>query len=119
MAFEVNEKTSSRLTGIFKDETGAVVGSSGMVSIAATLTDKVTGAVINSRSSQDVLNANGGTLDADGNFVLTFAPGDHEIQNQALDYEVHVLLLDWVFASGAKGGTEEQDIYVHNLSNVT
>jgi hypothetical protein len=119
MAFEVNEKTTSRVTGVFRDEANAVIGTTEMTTLVATLYDKVAGTIINSRDEQDVLNTNGGTLDASGNFTIQLDVADNIILDQTNVYEVHVLLLEWTYDSGAKGGNQEIELYVVNLANVT
>jgi hypothetical protein len=119
MAFQVNEQSTALLSGIFTDEAGAVVGSGEMDTIKATLYNRSNEQIINSRNEQDILNANGGTLDVSGNFTFTFDPADGEIINTEEPYEVHILLLEWTFASGTKGGNQQVELTVMNLPYVS
>lgn len=73
------EGSTRRYTAILRDATGTPIGSSQVTAITLTLIDEDSGAVVNSRSDQDVFNANGGTLDADGNFVMVFSELDTAI----------------------------------------
>ena len=119
MAFEVTEQSTASVSGIFKDELNAVIGSGDMTTLIGTLYEEVTEVVINSRDEQDMLNANGATLDGSGNFTLQLDPADNAILVDANEYEIHVLLLEWTYASGAKGGNAEVSVYVKNLAGVS
>jgi hypothetical protein len=83
------------LLGAAELENVAFARKSAMSSMKATLYDRVSGSVINSRSLQSVLNANGGTLDGSGNFGLTLTPVDNPIIDPTIVVaEVHVCCLN-------------------------
>ena len=116
-SFNVNENTTVRVSGQFTDETGAVIGSGSMQTLAVTLYDRATGAAINGRTGQNVLNANGGTLDVSGNFALQLDPADTAIIGTDR-IETHVLRMDWTWSSGNKAGRAEMTLVVNNLVGV-
>jgi len=78
-----------------------------------------TGAVINGRNRQSVLNANGGTIDASGNLEMVLTPADNVIvgtgENQS---ERHVALFEYTYGVG-KAGKEEILIDVYNFARTT
>lgn len=119
MVHELNEGVSATLTGVFKSDTGSLIGSGQMSTLSATLYDKVSGSIINSRNKQNILNTNGGTLDGSGNFAFEFLPADNAILTASIaGAEHHVLLLEWTYQGGAKAGKQEFQMAVRNLSKV-
>lgn len=115
---ETREGATSRITGTLVDETGTGITLGYLVSVTLTLTDQETGAVINSRDQQDVLNANDVTIDANGNLTWILAPEDNVILSSTINslgiVERHVALFEWVYATSRKGNCE---IYI-DVSNV-
>jgi hypothetical protein len=68
----IPEQSDAEYTCTFHDagpDAEAIVAAS-ILTITATLSDVATGAIINNREDQDVLNANGGTLTSPGVFTL-------------------------------------------------
>lgn len=118
-SFSVYEKTSAKLTAILKDETGAAVSSALLTTFTLTLYDKATGAIINSRDDQNVLNANNVTVDTSGNVVWTLQPADNIILDDSLNREHHRALFEWSWATGTKTGKDYVDISVLNLAKVS
>lgn len=72
----VNEGSSAVYRCTFTSD-GAAINSASVSAITATLRDLGTGAVINSRTAQSVLGANGGTLAAAGAFALVLTAADN------------------------------------------
>lgn len=114
----VPEKTTARLTAVLKDEADAVVGSAALTTLTLTLYDERTGAILNLRNQQSVLNANGGAVDANGNLTMTLAVADNAIQNTDLKREMHVALFEYTWSAGAKAGRYEIAFPVDNLTKV-
>jgi hypothetical protein len=117
--FPLNEKTSSEITGQLQDETGAGVPAASLTSFTLTLYDLNTGQILNSRNAQNVLNANGVTVDSNGNVVWTLSPADNAIVTDALGVETHIALFQWTWAGGLKGANVEVAIPVRNLAKVS
>ncbi|MFN0159284.1 MAG: hypothetical protein ACKVRP_14585 [Bacteroidota bacterium] len=106
MAYEINEGVSAMLSGVFKSDSGSLVGSGQMTTVVATLYDKTSGSIINSRNKQSVLGANGGVLDVSGSFTLDLSPLDNPILNATITgAEHHVLLLEWTDSRILMGNT--------------
>jgi hypothetical protein len=111
-----NQGTTQLLTTSLSDQTGAAIPTSSLTTLTATLTVRATGAVINSRSNQDIKNANGGTY-ADGALTLTLAPADSPHAGQAR-VEDHLLVLRWTYNAGAQGGAETILLRVRDVEGV-
>ena len=73
--------------------------------------------IINGRSAQSILNANGGAVDASGVLTFTLAPADNPIVDTNLAYERHVALFEWTWGVG-KAGKFELVLAVKNLAKV-
>ncbi len=115
----IPEKTTQKLTFVVQDENEAAVGSGDITTLTVTLYDEATGTVINSRTDTDILNANGGTLDASGNGTWTMDPADNPIINGKA-YEAHIALFEWTFGiAGAKAGRQTVRLMVVDLAKVT
>lgn len=109
------EGVSAVFTCVLKDEAGAAIAASDLVTLTFTLysIDSPTDAIINSREAVDILNANGGTVDENGNLTLRLTASDNQILDQVRPNEKHRLRLDWTFASDGVG-LSLQDITVQN-----
>ena len=118
MGFTVAEQTTRRYTATIQDETGAAIPAASLTTLKLTLYDRATGAVINTRDDQNVLNANDVTVDGNGLLTWTMKPADNPILNDALAQEHHVALFEFTYASGAKRGQHEVDFVVRNASKV-
>lgn len=120
MAFSVLEKTTQLYTASFVDETGVGVGSTQLVSLTLTLylaTNPAT--MINSRSTQNVLNANNVTVSSSGLMTWTMQPLDNAIIDGSLAQELHLALFQWTYgSSGSKAGKHQVGFSVVNLQNV-
>jgi len=101
-AFRVNERTTAVFAADLQDETGAAIPGDDLDALTLTLYDETTRQVINSRDAVDVLNANGGTVDGQGHFVMVFSADD----NQHLGgdtTETHVALFRWTYDTDKQG----------------
>jgi hypothetical protein len=113
------EKTTQKLTAVIKDETGAIIPGASLSTLTVTLYDTATNAIINSRNNQSILGANGGSVDSSGNLAWIMDPADNVILNDALAQEIHVALLVWTYAAGAKRGEYEIALIVPNTVRVS
>ena len=114
---EINEATTGRYTATLYDETGAVIDGAALTTLTLTLYDVATNAVINSRSSQNVLNENGVAVTSDGTLTWTIAKEDTVIVGRRLR-ERHAALFVGTWASGVKKFTHQIEMDVVNLVKV-
>jgi hypothetical protein len=115
----LTERTSSQYTCVLHDETGAAAGSLVMGTLVLTLYDLATGTALNARTAQNVLNANGVTLDSAGHLVWTIAPADNAIVTSTLSIETHIALFEASWAAGTKEAKWEVSLPVRNVNRVT
>jgi hypothetical protein len=116
----VAEKTTRRWTGIIKDDTGAAVPATSIFTLTLTLYPKATPAArINNRDQQDVLNANNGTVDSNGNWVFGLTIADNIIVDSNLTEEQHMALFEYAWAGGVKAGKHLIEFTVTNLPTVS
>lgn len=120
MAFKAgkihNEKTTVRYTGTILDAAGDPVTS--LDSLKLWLENVDDGATINSRSDQNVLNANNVTFAA-GIVTWNLTPDDMAIQDSTKAIEVHRATFYAVWQSGLASLAWEVDIEVSNLAKIT
>jgi len=115
----VRENSTALVSGMqLQDENGSPVGSSSLTSITLTLYDKYTGEMLNNRNEQNILNANGVTIDTDGFISWLMDPADNRIVNAEGRPEDHVALFEWSWASGTKKGNAELILQVLAVENV-
>ena len=91
----------------------SAISKAGLDSFQVTLYDKATDAVINSRNNQNILDANQGTVDANGNFVLRLGPADAiivgtSVASHAIEY--HVARFSWSYNDGSEDRTGIQEV---------
>lgn len=114
----VAERVGLLIGGVLRDETRAVVPAASITTFTLTLTDRATDTIINGRNDTNILNANGGTLDASGNWTFLFTPADNQIVNADLAMEEHIALFEWTWSAGAKRGQKSVLIRVKNYGRV-
>lgn len=125
--FHARESSSAKLTATIQDESEAVIPAASLTTLTLTLYNQATeladpdstAAIINSRSRQDILNANGCTVSTGGVMTLTLTPADNVIVDDTKSSERHVALIEYSYAAGLKAGKEEVLIDVLNLSRTT
>lgn len=116
-AFTVNELESPIYSATLVNEAGDPFGN--LDSLTLTFYNKKTGAIINSRSSQNVLNANGVTLGSStGLLTWTMVPADNPIIDNTLRVEEHVALFVAIWNGGTKRMNHEVSILVRNLNKL-
>jgi hypothetical protein len=78
---------------------------SSLTSLTLSIINVGTDAVINNRNQVNVLNANGGEVDEDGNFVLFLTPGDTSLADTPSLISVErALVMDWSYNGGQSVG---------------
>jgi len=92
-------------------------------SLTLTLYDEATGTIINSRNKQDVLNANGVTVNLSGPDVgeVAWQPDSADMKIVTLNTrspERHIALWEWTWTGGSRYGKREMLIPVEDLSKV-
>jgi hypothetical protein len=115
----VNERTSTQYTATLRDETGAVVPDTSLSSLLLTLyVPDANLTIVNGRDSQNVLNANGVTVDASGVLTWTLTPDDTAILDDALEVEQHIALLTYTWGIN-KAARHRFVVLVRNLAKVS
>ena len=82
--------------------------------------DDTAGSTINSRSDQDIKNANNVTVSALGEIVWTLQAADTTCVDTGLDdgvLEKHIAVIKWVLTNG-QSGNMRQAIYIERESKV-
>ena len=111
----IPEKSSARYACTFVDQAGAAINGAAITAILATLRAHG-GDVINSRTDQNVLNANGGSLTGGGAFTLDLAAAD-TVAVGATPLQLRMLTLEVTFTSGTIN--HEVHFYVRQIDDVT
>ena len=98
----VDEGESCDLTIVLYDATAVALVKASIITLTVTLLDQLTGAVINSRNAQDILDANGGALATDGTLVLRLQPLDNTNVNATPvgEIEKHEVTIKWTWNDG-------------------
>ena len=116
------EKTMPVYTVTLLDETDAAVPLTSISAITLTLYDRHTGGTINSRSAQNIKNANNVTIHAtSGLLTWSMQEADNAIQDSTLPAEIeeeHIALFQWTLSDGKKGKYERR-FYIRQLEKVT
>jgi hypothetical protein len=94
------------------------IPASALTSLTLTLYDQATGTVINSRSAQNALNANGVTVDANGNLAWAITPLDTPIVTATLALETHIALFQATWNGGLSGCNHEVSLPVKRVQLV-
>lgn len=117
---EILEKTSPKITATIQDEDDVGIPAASLDTLTLTLFnfDDTAKTIINSRTAQDVLNANNVTVDGSGNLVWSVQALDTIIVGTAA-YERHRAVFGWTYNSGAKNGKHIIDMTIKNLIKTT
>jgi len=118
---KILEKTTPKITAVIKDENGVAIPSTSLDTLTLdfyNMSDNPTFAVINSRTAQNVLNANDVSLDTSGNLTWQMVPLDNAVIDSALTTEDHRAVFNWTYSGGAKTGRHIIDLTVVNLEKI-
>ncbi len=121
----IAERSSARFSFLVQDDDEKALAASALDSLKVTVYDRATGTVI--RLALDILNANGGTVDGNGNGVWVTAQADTKAvgvpsgKEDGQSFEDHVALFQWTWtASGQqRGGNHQVWHRVMDLTKVT
>lgn len=115
----VAERTTQFLDAVIRDENGVAIPGSALTELMLTLyaTDAQL-TILNNREKQDILNANGGTVDESGNLSLELTPDDTAIVDDTIEVEEHVHLFEFSYDGGSKFGKQEIVLKIDNLEKV-
>jgi hypothetical protein len=103
--FEITEGTTPDYTATLLDKDGVAVPGSVLDSLLLTYFQEYTGAIINGRDSQSVLQINGITVDEDGKLIWTLSLADAAILDNSLHEEPHIA--QFMFTYPGVGGSTE------------
>jgi hypothetical protein len=106
-AQEVNERSNAQYSCTLVDQAGNTVSS--LTALTLSLINEATGAAINSRSAQDVLNKNNVTFSA-GVVTWTIQPADNVIVSSRLTKERHTAIFQATWAAGTVTWTQDIDV---------
>ncbi len=113
--FVVDERTMQRFTATIFDEARQPIPAKALDSLTLTLYDRASNSVINNRNAQNVLNANGVTVDPSGNLAWLMSPADNTIFRSVAS-ETHIALFEWTYGPrGAKRGNSQVGFSIRNV----
>jgi hypothetical protein len=120
----IQEGESCNVVATPQDMDGSAIAKASLLTLTASLFLESSGASINSRKGQDVLDANGGAVSAAGVLTLRLQPADNVIVGSpAVDaYEQHILRIGWTWNDGVltpRTGIQDIRLYVQQLRTVT
>ena len=118
--FHIREDSTPIYSAVIKDENGNVLPASTLDTITLTYYDEATGAIINSRTSQDILNLNNVTIDNVGQLLWSLEADDTQIITDSNNIEERIALFEWAWtASGVpRQSNQEVRFHVRNLVKV-
>lgn len=100
------------ITAIVRDPvTRARLNGAVLTSLTLTLLSRETGEVVNGRAEQDVLNANGGSVDGDGNVEVVLSPDDMALLDPESMREGRVAAFRYTWVDGPPGGGYHEHWY--------
>lgn len=116
----VLERTTLRIAGTLVDENDVPVPDSQLNTATLDIYTRSSSSrqIVNGNSGTDVLNANQGSFDASGNFVIILSPDDNALINPDIEEEWHRCVLNWTYGAGLKAGRFVIDFRVQNLEKV-
>ena len=109
------ERGSRILTTTLTDKDGVAITAGALSYLKLTLWEKNSGAIINSRDGQSILNVNGGALSGSGVLTLKLGPLDNAIVG-TLNYETHRGVILAKLSSGDQD--EEPKAFEYTVQNI-
>ena len=122
-SFDVKEKTGAQYTTTMKDADGTAIPLANISTIVLTLYNYGDSSIINTRTVQDVKNANNVTIHATSG-LLTWAiqADDNPIVSSDIavnSKETHIALFEIAYTGGGTPGKHEVYLLVKNLGKVS
>ena len=112
----VDEKATAVYSVVLKDENAVAVPLASLTSLILTYYDVATGAIINGRNAQNILNANNCTFGAtNGTLTWTLQTTD-TVNLSGVPFELHAALIKWQWAG--KVGTHTVNFFVRNVEKI-
>lgn len=108
--------TTPALSGQLQDQNGNPVPASSLSSLTLTIVDTVTKAVVNGVQDVNILNQGRGTVDGNGNVVVTPLQADTQLLNAAHAKERRSFVLVWTWNLGVSRGAAEMRTLIEALS---
>lgn len=115
MTESAKEGSVAELSGVLRDQAGAVITESRLTGLRFTLKD-ASGNVVNSRDDVNILNANGGAVDASGNFTLLLRAADHSIADQTVLSETRYAIITKIW--DAANQKTDIDVIRYDVKNL-
>lgn len=100
----ITEGSSGLYTATLATPGGTAVTAVMLTALSLTLYDKETGAIVNSRDAQDVLNKGNVTIDAEGEIAWSIQPADTVILDATKEKETRVALFHATWNTGSETG---------------
>lgn len=120
--FSVSEGQSCDFVLTPTDPDGAAIDANDLLTLTLTLYDDESDAVINSREDQDILDANGGTIEEDLTVTVRLDGDDNVIVGSASEDEIerHVARFEYTYNDGeqTRTGKAERVFGVKKLASV-
>jgi hypothetical protein len=114
-AFSVRERTSGVYSATLRDEAGAVIPDATLESLTLSRYVTGSGAVVNNRDQQDVLNTNDVTVDSSGTLTWAVRPADNAIVGtHGRRFERHRAVFQFTWSSGTKRGWHAVEFLVQS-----
>ena len=109
-------------TGVFsftiRDEDGVVIPASQLTAVLFTVYVPTSGAIVNTRNAQNVLNQNNVTISEAGVVAWTQQIADVTILDDTLEMETHRCLFLFTWQGGARSKPYEVDFELENLAKL-
>lgn len=116
--FHIDEKETPVYTAILTDENGAVIPGASLTQALLTLYDVETGAIVNGRNLQNVLNANDVTIDAAGLLTWAIQIADVTLLVGAAPRAIHRALFQFFWQGNARHKPHEVELVIRNLDKL-
>lgn len=103
---DVRENSSSVINFVLKQADESPLPKASLLTLKLKLYNVATGAVINSRDNVDILDVNGGTVNADGTGTLSLAAADNPVNDASLapgHVEEHAAVIKFTATSNVAG----------------
>ena len=120
-AYPIKEKQTGIYAFTMKDEAGAVIPAASLTSLTLTVYSLQSGAIVNSRNAQNVLNANNVSVSEGGVVTWIQQIADVTILNDALTEETHrcLFVFGWNSGGNPRSYPHELDLVIENLGKLT
>ena len=103
-------------TSQLQNPAGNPLGSATLNTLKLTLVDVASGAIVNDVDQVDILNTGRGTIDVNGNLVVTLGSvpntGDTALLNSEDSQEQRSIILDWTYSTDTQAGARQIDFLV-------